>query len=71
MTTETLTSFHVFICSNLRIFVNRLVTQPSQHMSDDLSHLQGCSAAALRQCHFGYALKYASLSTFSTKNSGE
>ena len=37
MTMETLASFHVI--GNI----------PSQYMSDDLSHLQGCSAAALQQ----------------------
>jgi len=67
---EALASFHVLISSNLHIFDNRFVTYRVS-TSDDLSHLQGCSAAALQQRLFCYSQKYASLSTFSTINSGE
>jgi len=46
MTMETLASFHVLVLTftYLRPFGN----MSNQHMSDDLSHLQGFSTAALQ-----------------------
>ena len=38
---------------------------PTQRMPNDLSHLQGCPAAVLRLCYFGYLRKYARLSYLS------
>jgi len=51
-----------FMCSFVLTFTYLLTVWLTYRVStsDDLSHLQGCSAAALRQCHFGYVLKYAS-----------
>jgi hypothetical protein len=51
MTMETLASFYVLVLAftYLRPFGN----MSNQHMSDDLSHLQGCSTAALQPRLFG------------------
>jgi len=38
---------------------------PTQRMPNDLSHLQGCPAAVLLLCYFGYLRKYTRLSSLS------
>jgi hypothetical protein len=71
MTMETLASVHVFITSNLRIFVNRLVTY---RVSKCLTIGHTSKVVPQRRYYkdyFDYTLKYASLSTFSTINVGE
>jgi len=71
MTIETLASFHVFITSNLHIFDDHLVTY---RVSTCLTICHTSNVVPQRRynkCYFGYALKYASLSTFSTINAGE
>jgi len=71
MTKETLASFHVFISSNIHIFDNHLVTY---RVSTCLTICHTSKVVPQRRYnkdYFNYTLKYASLSTFSTINSGE
>ena len=77
MTMETLASFHVLISSNLHIFDNRLVTY---RVSTGLTICHTSKVVPQRRYnkgyfgyfgYFGYTLKFASLNTFSTINSGE
>jgi hypothetical protein len=60
MTMETLASFHMLVLTftYLRPFGN----MPNQHMSDDLSHLQGCSTAALQPRLYNQRMHVSALS---------
>jgi hypothetical protein len=71
MTMETLASFHVFLSSNFHIFVNRLVTYRVSACLTICHTSKVVPQRRYNKYYFGYALKYASLSTFSTTNSGE
>jgi hypothetical protein len=51
MTMDTFASFNVLVSTFT--YLRPFDKMPNQHMSDDLSHLQGCSAAALQQRLFG------------------
>jgi len=64
MTMDALASVHVLVTLT---FVN----MPTQRMPNDLSHIQGCPAAVLRLCYFGYLRKYARLSSLSPIHAAE
>jgi hypothetical protein len=70
MSMVTLASVHVFITSNLRIFVNRLVTYRVSKCLTICHTSKFVPQPCYYKDYFDHTLKYASFSTSSTINFG-